>query len=130
MKLYYPMIFCKEQEGGFSVYSPDIRGCNTQGDTLEEAVTMAKEAIGICLEDAIINGDPLPQASDPDTIQTGVDERIVFVEFDPADYMKKRDTRAVKKTLTIPAWMNTAAEKAGINFSAVLQNALKAELRL
>lgn len=130
MKIYYPMVFCKEEDGGFSVYSPDIRGCNTQGDTLEEAVGMAQEAIGICLEDAIKNGYQLPQASEPDIIHAGPDESVVFVEFDPAEYMRKYDTRAVKKTLTIPAWMNTAAERAGINFSAVLQNALKKELRL
>lgn len=130
MKLYYPMVFCKEGDGGFSVYSPDIRGCNTQGDTMEEAVSMAQEAIGICLEDIIRNGEAFPKASAPGDIETEKNESVVFVEFDPAAYMQKHDTRAVKKTLTIPAWINTAAERAGINFSATLQKAIKAELRL
>ena len=124
-KIYYPAVFHPE-EVGFSVYVPDVDGCITQGDTLEEATEMAFDAIGLCLEGA----QTLPAPSLPPSIQTEPGDFVALVPFDPLEYQKKHNTRAVKKTLTLPAWLNKMAEEQHIKFSSVLQAALKQQLHL
>lgn len=120
--IYYPAIFHPE-EVGYSVFVPDIEGCSTQGDTMDEAVEMAKDAIGLMLEGL----NEYPQASSPSVLPLEDGEFVVVIPFNPAEYAKKNN-RAVKKTLSLPAWLNEAAEAAHLNFSGVLQEALKAKL--
>lgn len=124
-KRFYPAVFHQE-ETGYSVSFPDIDGCFTQGDTLEEALEMSVEALGLTLD----NGGKFvyPKASAPKDIKTGGDDFIMMIAFDELEYRKRNDNRAVKKTLTIPSWLNVAAEDANINFSQTLQNALKQQL--
>lgn len=124
-KYFYPAVFHPE-ETGFSVSVPDIDGCFTEGDTLEEAMDMVFDAIGLCLEDC----EEFPKASLPNEVPREESDFIVLVPFDKAAYQKKHDTRAVKKTLTIPSWLNTMAEEHHINFSSVLQSALKQQLQI
>lgn len=128
-KIFYPAIFCKE-DVGYSVRVPDIPGCNTQGNTMTEASEMAFDAIGLCLSVRVEDGEKIPIPSIPNTADLSDNEFIVMISFDFDEYCRKFDTRAVKKTLTIPAWLNTMSEREGINFSAVLQKALKQELRI
>lgn len=128
-KLFYPAIFHKAEEGGFWVSFPDIPECLTQGDDITEAYEMAVEALGLCMEDFEKNKEEAPNASDPEKIQAE-DGFLVVVEFDMAEYRRKHNSRAVKKTLTIPEWLNEAAGKAGLNFSQVLQEALIQKLDL
>ena len=109
--IFYPAIFHPE-ETGYSVEIPDIEGCFTQGDTMDEAVRMAQDAIGLMLEDCKVCPEDL----------------VVMVPFDMEEYEKRY--RPVKKTLSIPRWLNNAAESAHINFSGVLQDALKEKLHL
>ena len=123
MNTFYPAIFCKE-DIGYSVRVPDIDGCVSQGDTLDEACHYIKEAIGLCLEGV----ETLPAASDINTIECEKDEFLVLVEFDMLEYKKRHENKAVKKTLTIPFWLNEEAERQHINFSSVLQSALKQRL--
>ena len=123
--IYYPAVFHPE-EVGFSVSVPDVEGCFTQGDTLEEAVEMALDAIGLCLEGA----ETLPTPSLPNSVQTEPSDFVALVAFDQLEYQKKHNNRAVKKTLTLPAWLNALAEEQHINFSSVLQTALKQQLHL
>ena len=122
---YYPAVFHPEAEG-YSVSIPDIEGCFTQGDTLEEAVEMAQDAIGLMLEDCA----ELPAPSDPAQLCTGPGDFVVAVPFDALDFKRRRDNRSVKKTLSIPSWLNEEAEAAHINFSGVLQEALKRKLNI
>ncbi|HML37374.1 MAG TPA: type II toxin-antitoxin system HicB family antitoxin [Bacillota bacterium] len=129
-KLFYPAVFQPEQEGGFSVFFPDLDGCNTQGDTIEESYSMAFDALGIVLSYMEDEGIPIPKASAPQQIALEEGQYIVVIEFDMMEYKKKTGSQAVKKTLSIPSWLNVEAEKAGINFSAVLQSALKEQLGL
>lgn len=124
-RIFYPAVFHPE-DVGFSVRVPDIDGCFSEGDTLEEATEMTFDAIGLCLEDC----DELPAASVPSRIPVEEGEFLVLVPFDRLAYLKKYDTKSVKKTLTIPAWLNTMAEEQHINFSSVLQSALKQQLRV
>lgn len=126
-KYVYPAIFTKE-ETGFSVEFPDIDGCATCGDTLPDAMEMAKDALCLMLYDHEEDGDPIPEASDIKTISVGENSIVSMVCCDTVEYRKLYDNRAVKKTLTIPNWLNTLAERSGVNFSTVLQTALKQQL--
>ncbi|MGN0107967.1 MAG: type II toxin-antitoxin system HicB family antitoxin [Hominilimicola sp.] len=127
-KHLYPAIFTEEQEG-YSVTFPDFEGCFSEGDTLEEAYEMAIDALGLYLEDSE-TGFEYPKATNPKGIVTNENEFVVMVEFDMIEYMKKHDDKAVKKTLTIPAWLNELAIKENVNFSQTLQNALVEQLKI
>lgn len=125
-KVFYPAIFEPEDTGGYSVYVPDIPGCNTQGDTLEEALDMAQDAIGLMLEG--VSPKDYPSPSKPENIPLKGHQFLSMVPFDKLAYDKKYNAKSVKKTLSIPAWLNALAKERNINFSNVLQNALYREL--
>lgn len=129
-KLFFPAVFHPEEVGGYSVAVPDFDGCFTQGDTLEEAYEMAFDAIGLFIEDLLDNKQNLPQPSSPKDLKHEPDDFVVLIEFDLDAYRRKHNSKAVKKTLTIPAWLNEAAEEKHINFSGVLQEALKQQLNI
>lgn len=128
-KLYYPAIFQKE-DVGYSVWLNDVSGCISQGDTFEEAVENIKDALGLCLEAAADENTTLPEPSSPENVELEQGQFTVLIEFDKLAYLKKHDKRSVKKTLSIPSWLNEAAEEQHINFSAVLQDALKKQLHI
>lgn len=119
---YYPAIFVQE-DVGFSVRFPDLPGCYTEGDSIEEAYKMATEAIGLYVQNEEGNF-VFPKASAPNEIELEKDEFLMLIEFDLMEYMKNTSNKAVKKTLTIPSWLNNLAEQNNVNFSNVLQNAL------
>jgi predicted RNase H-like HicB family nuclease len=121
-KYAYPAIISKEDTGYF-VNFPDIHPCYTEGATLAEAVIMAKDVLESRIEVALERGEQLPAPSD---IETLAGDRVMLVVGDIENI--KSQTRYVKKTLSIPYWLNAAAEKEHINFSGVLQEALKARL--
>lgn len=127
-KFVYPAIFEPEDVGGYSVAFPDLSGCFTEGDTMEEAVDMAKDAVGIYLTQLEADGAPVPAASDPAAIHPEGKGFIALIDIDMVAYKQKHDNKAVKKTLSIPQWLNTMAEREGVNFSNILQNALKERL--
>ena len=121
-KYVYPAVFTKE-ESGYFVKFPDIHPCYTEGATLEEAVVMAKDVLESRIEVALERGETLPAPSDVDTL---VGDRVMLIVGDVENI--KSQTRFVKKTLSIPHWLNVAAEQQHINFSGVLQKALKERL--
>ena len=123
-KLFYPAIFHKAEEGGFWITFPDLPECITEGDDMEEAYNMAVDALGLTLTDRIKSKAEHPQASDSENIEKPEDGVIVVVQFDKAEYDRRHNSRAVKKTLTIPEWLNEEALAMNINFSQVLQEAL------
>ena len=129
-KYVYPAIFTKEAEGGYSVSFPDVKGCYTQGKTLPEAIEMAEDALGLMLctyEDKKMD---IKSPTDVHDIYVESNQTVSLILCDTVKTRKEIDNRAVKKTLSIPQWLNTMAEENGINFSQVLQKALKAELNL
>ena len=128
-KKFYPAVFRKENVG-YSVYFPDLDGCFTEGDTIEEAYSMAVEAVGLYLEDSTTGAFHFPETSDITSIKTADNETAVLIEFDELEYRKRHNNKAVKKTLSIPQWLNIMAEEHNINFSQVLQQALKEQLNL
>lgn len=127
-KYFYPAKF-QEEEDGFAVSFPDLPGCFTEGDSLEDAYKMAVDAIGLYLVDTK-KGASFPMGSSPKEIVLADNEFVALIEFDELIYRKKHESRAVKKTLTLPSWLNQMAEEENINFSAVLQNALKDKLNI
>lgn len=122
--LFYPAIFHNAEEGGFWVTFPDIPECLTEGDNISEAYKMAYEALGLALSERIKNNESLPVPSSPRTIPVNEDEYPILVEFNLFEYNKKFNSKSVKKTLSIPEWMNEKAISMGINFSQVFQEAL------
>ena len=122
MKLYYPAIFIAYKEG-YTVEFPDLPGCVTQGDSLDEAFEMAEDAACGWILTTIEDGEDVPSPSSINKLV--VEEGFTsFVGLDIGEYAKRNSTKAIKKTLTIPEWLNTLAERKGINFSQELQNAL------
>lgn len=129
MKQAYPIILT-QGEKFIVVDIPDF-GIGTQGVDIADALAMARDAIGLVGIDMEDDGEALPAPSDLATVTASRRDAIVtLVDVDFAEYRRKSDLRSVKKNCTIPSWLNVEAEKAGINFSAVLQNALKQELRI
>lgn len=128
MKLYYPAIFIA-YGSGYTVEFPDLPGCVTQGDSLEEAFEMAEDAASGWILTSIEDGEDVPSPSALD--QLNVAEGFCsFVPLDIGEYAKQHNLKSIKKTLTIPEWMNTLAERKGVNFSQELQNALMIRLGL
>lgn len=128
-RLFYPAVFHEAEEGGFWVTFPDIPECMTQGDDLQMAYEMAVDALGLSLSSMEDANEPIPKASTIDQVSCE-DGILMIVEFDMMAYRRKHSARAVKKTLSIPEWLNEAAMKENINFSQILQEALMAKLKL
>jgi len=125
MKVMYPAVFRPETVGGYSVIFPDLKGCITEGDDLQEALEMAQEALGLYLVSLEENKYDIPAASEIKSVKTEAENIIVPVMTEVNQY---RRNKAVNKTLTIPAWLNEAGERAHVNFSGILQEALKEKL--
>jgi predicted RNase H-like HicB family nuclease len=129
-KLFYPAVFHEAEEGGFWITFPDFKGIFTQADTMDEAYEMSKDALGLEIADLQEQGSELPVASNPSRIHVKKGESIVIIEFDLLDYLQRHDSRAIKKTLTIPNWLNKLAVAKGLNFSSILQQALMKEMNI
>ena len=133
MKLVYPACFypCEEIENGYTVTFPDLPGCITQGENLQNAIEMAVDAASGWLLDEMEDRHKLPAASKHTEISLDNENGFVnFIVLDMESYAEKHGNKAVRKNLTIPAWLNTIAEREKINFSSVLQNALIEQLHL
>ena len=127
MRYVFPAIFEQAEEGGFNVRIPDVPGCFTQGDTLAEAIYMAQDALAMMIVYYEDHGIGIPDSSSLEDIKDG--KAIVsYVLADTDQWRRNNDNRAVKKTLSIPSWLNAKASRAGVNFSQVLQEALVSKL--
>lgn len=127
-KYFYPAFIRRVETGGFSVDFPDLPGCVSAGDTLEESVTMAKEALSLHLFGMVEDGDAIPEASDPSLIPHEEGAFVALVDGIPDMIRDVVRNRSVKKTLTIPNWLNEEAERHHINFSQALQESLKEKI--
>lgn len=130
MKYIYPAVFTKEDEGGYSVDFPDLEGCYTCGEDLSEAIYMAEDVLALTLVHYEDEKREIPAPSERENISLAENEFINYVGCDTTSYRRTMNSKAVKKTLSIPAWLNEAATAAGVNFSQVLQDALKSKLDL
>ena len=127
MKLVYPARFIPWDEGvGYTVEFPDLPGCVTEGDTLADAIYMAEDAASGWVLGELEDGRDIPKASPLTSIPLDDAEFVSPVVLDMDSYAEKYGNKAIRKNLTIPAWLNTFAEKQKVNFSQVLTDALTA----
>lgn len=128
MKQVYSIVLTPAPEGGYVVTVPDLQ-INTEGETLGDAMAMARDAIGlwgICEQDA---GRTIPDPSDL-TPPHEANELVSLVDVDFDAYRRANEMRTVRKNVTLPAYLNDAGEAAGVNFSQILQDGLKSRLNM
>lgn len=123
----YPAIFNYDKEG-ISIFFPDLPGCNTCGKDDEDAFYMAKDALGLYIACNEEEGIELPEPTKLNKIKLKENEKAILVEVNMPLFRDAIENVAVRKTLTIPKWINDLAEKNKVNFSRVLQIALKEQL--
>ena len=129
MKLAYPAIFYPwedEDRQGFTVEVPDLPGCVSEGDSLAEAIIMGTDAASGWVLTELEDGKPIPPASPIKKIRPEPGGFVSMLMLDMDAYAEKYGSKAVRKNLTIPAWLNAYAELKHINFSKVLQDSLTA----
>lgn len=129
-KYCYPAIFTYVEGEDISVTFPDLSGCATCGTNEEEALDMAKDALGghlWCMEE---DGDKIPEPSSLWDIQCKNNERVVLISVYMPTIRLAQVNRSVNRTVTLPAWLNAAAMEKNINFSQLLQEALKNTLNV
>lgn len=126
MKLVYPAVFTPYEDGsgGYAVEFPDLPGCVTGGDDMAEAVFMAEDAASGWVLTELEDGKAAPKATEIREVAHEADQFVSLIALDMDAYAAKYGSNAVKKTLTIPAWLNTFVEQNGISCSKVLQEAL------
>lgn len=140
MLTIYPACFYKEEQG-YSVIFPDLNWLSTCGDTLEQTMEMAIDCLAGYIYTSQKCGDTVPAPSpyatiDPIAIAKELDPNspieecfVNMISVDVLSYAKMHFDKPVKKTLTIPMWLNNAALAQNINFSQVLQEALLLKLQ-
>lgn len=132
-KVYYPAVFHADNEvGGYWVEFPDLPGCITEGNNEWEAMEMAEDALGLWLDRTgeDFEREILPPSSCEKIKKQFPDELVMMVGCDPEEWYRRTHSKAIKKTLTIPEWLNERATRANLNFSQILQEALIKKLGL
>lgn len=127
MKTVYVAILTPREEGGFSIRVPDLPGCVTSGSDLADALAMASDAMNLWLCAAEDCGDPIPASSSPDSLPHEEGEIATLIRVDTIAYRAATDNRAVRKNVSLPAWMANMADAQGVNCSQLLQEALRAK---
>lgn len=123
MQFIYPAIIYQENDGFWAEF-PDLEGTFTQGDSLNEIMTNATEAMELTVLELLENSKSLPKATEVNSVRH---DKQSFVTLIQSDIDLAKNSKSIKKTLTIPAWLNDKALAKGINFSKVLQEALIAK---
>ncbi len=129
MKTAYPVIL-SQGLNHIIVFIPDFN-INTQGTDYADAMEMARDAMGLMGIDMEDEGEAVPKPSAIGEIAAEHEgDVITLVDVDFSDYRRKNDMRTVRRNVSLPSWLNAEADKAGVNVSAILQTALKQELRI
>lgn len=129
----YPAIFshCEVEERGtvYTVEIPDIPGCITEGESIQGAMAMGREALAGCILALKQEQEAIPEPSNYKDITTqSPDDFITLLDVDLNEYLRKRETKSVIKTVSLPQWLAIMAEESGISYSQTLQQALKQHL--
>jgi len=132
MKYVYTAVFNLEPgtEETYNVSFPDLPGCHTFGENLNDAIEMAQDALCLWLYNMEQEEKTIPVATPPKKVKVTGEDFVTAVSVDTEYYHRFYSNKLVKKTLNIPMWLNEQAMKAEVNFSALLQDALKAHLRI
>lgn len=129
-KYIYPAVFTPEENEKFSIIFPDIDGCYTCGDNLSDGMEMAQDALALMLTHLEDEKREIPIASSINSLTVNGKEFATYISCDTTTYRRLMNKTAVKKTLSIPSWLNDSAVAAGLNFSQVIQDALKQQLNI
>ncbi|MDD3909858.1 type II toxin-antitoxin system HicB family antitoxin [Syntrophomonas wolfei] len=129
----YPAIFshCEVEERGtvYTVEIPDIPGCITEGESIQEAIAMGREALAGCILAIKQDNEEVPAPSEYRDITTeSPDNFVTLLDVDLNEYLRKRETKSIIKTVSLPQWLAIMAEESGISYSQALQQALKQHL--
>jgi len=122
-KYVYPAKLTND-DGNVMAEFPDLPNCFTEGETMIEAIELAEDALCMILCDMEDRAQPLPMPSDIGGIACEPGEVVAMIKADTVAYRKRTNSKAVKKTLTIPAWLNEMADRQKVNYSQILQEAL------
>lgn len=120
----YPAVFHPNEDGSFSIAFPDLPGCISEGKSLGNAIYMAQAALTQWIEYLIDKKQPIPSASDFRSVSVTLGEFTNLIRADA------RDNRAVRRTVSIPKWMDDKVSESGLSLSRVLQDALKERLHV
>lgn len=123
----FPAIFTPV-ESGFAIRFPDLPGTNSQGSDLANAIYMARDALATWLDYLIDEKEIIPTPSRTNDIPLDDGQFTTMIDVDMTAYRRHKNSKAVKKTLSIPSWLNEEAEANNVNFSSILQEALKQHL--
>jgi len=126
--LVYPVIFTPEEEGGYCVYAPDISGCVTSADNYADGIDKIRDGIGGFALMYIDEGKSLPKPSNPAELEHGADDLVSLVDVDIEAYRRATGGKAVRRTISIPEWMDVQASREGVSLSQCLQEALRQRL--
>jgi len=121
----FPAVLTYEEGYEIAVTFPDLPGCATSGEDDAEALAMGKEALGLHLWGMELDGDDIPSPSKIKDIELEDGEVIAMVEVYMPSVRLAQENKSVNRTVTLPAWLNARALEQGVNFSQVLQDALK-----
>lgn len=127
MVYVFPAIFTPSK-GGYAIRFPDLPGTNSQGKDMADAIYMARDALAMWLDCLMDEGEDIPEPTSPSDITLEHGQLATMIDADLTAYRRHKDSKAVKKTVTIPAWLNEEAEAHKVNFSAILQEGLKRHL--
>ena len=125
---YFYVAVLSYDDDGISIEFPDIPGCLSCADTTEEATNNAREALGLHMWSMEKDNDEIPIPTDVSNLDLDKNQVPLMVEVFMPPIRERQNNRFVKKTLSIPSWLNAEAERAGVNFSQLLQVSLKEHL--
>lgn len=125
----YPAVFGYEEGQEISVVFPDL-DVATSGVDEEDALRSARELLGCVMYGMEVDGEEIPAASHLNALTVEGNERAVLVDVYMPSIRMAQNNKAVSRTVTLPAWLNAKAQEMGLNFSQVLQEALKAQIGL
>lgn len=124
----FPAVFDPEEEGGYSIFFPDIDGAFSQGDDMPDCIYMASDCLVGMLAALEDSGNPIPEPTPLDKVVHDPDQIVTLIFADTVDYRKKFNNKSTNVTLTLPKWLYTIAKQKDINLSQTLKEALKAKL--
>lgn len=120
----YPAII-SIQDDSYNVDFPDLDNCFTFGENLEDALDSAKDVLMLYLYDMEEDGLPIPKSSNLESLTVGENQIATLIDVWMIPFRDKMKNVSVKKTITIPSWLNDIGLEQDINFSQVLQSAIK-----
>lgn len=128
-KYVYPALFSYDEDG-ISIEFPDLPGCFSCADTDEEALYMAEDVLGLWMVELEEDNEEIPVPTNLKDIEVEDNQKTVLVSVWMPTVRKAINNKSIKKTLTIPQWLDIMAREKDINFSYILQEGLKKELNL